>query len=274
MDLIEIDKKKCNQDGICISVCPSNLLVMDDDSFPTPIESANQMCIRCGHCVAICPTGALKHRNLDHHRFETIEEPFRLSSEECDLFFKTRRSIRAYKDKPVSKDKLARLIDIARYAPTARNSQGVKWLVVRDRDEIKKYAGMVIDFFKAVMNGDIPAIAANPHLSILIDDWKRGDDHILRNTPSLVITHGHGENRLAQNDCIIAMANLELAATGLGLGCCWAGFFMTAAGSFPPLMEALSLPDGHKCFGAIMVGYPKFRYRRIPIKREPKITWR
>ena len=274
MDFIEIDKEKCNQDGLCIASCPSRLLEYGGDGCPVTVEDAETMCIRCGHCVAVCPTGALKHGKLDFHRFEIFDEEFRMTGEQCENFFKSRRSIRAYKEKSVSEDKISRLIDIARYAPTARNGQDVYWLVVTDKAELKKYSSLVIDFNEVVLSGGVPGIDPNPHMRKLIEDHKAGFDMILRDAPVLIITYGDKENRHAQNDCVITAANLELVATGLGLGCCWAGFFMTAAANYQPLMDALALPGGHQAFGAVMVGYPRFKYQRIPIRRQPKITWR
>ena len=38
--------------------------------------------------------------------------------------------------------------------------------------------------------------------------------------------------------------------------------------------EALSLPEGHQCFGAMMVGCPGFGYHRLPLRKTPDITWR
>lgn len=274
MDFIEIDRDKCNQDGICISACPSRLLEYDKDGFPVTVEGVESMCIWCGHCVAVCPTTALKHSRLGFHRFETFDEEFKMTGEQCENFFKSRRSIRSYMEKPVSEEKLSRLIDIARYAPTARNGQDVQWLVVTDKAVLKKYSSLVSDFNEVVLSGGVPEIEPNPNMGKLIDDFKAGYDMILRDAPALIISYGDKENRHAQNDCIIAAANLELVASGMGLGACWAGFFMTATTYYPPLMEALLLPEGHQCFGAIMVGYPRFRYHRIPIRRQPKITWR
>jgi hypothetical protein len=36
----------------------------------------------------------------------------------------------------------------------------------------------------------------------------------------------------------------------------------------------MDLPQGHKCFGAVMLGYPKYKYIRIPMRSVPIVTWR
>jgi hypothetical protein len=40
------------------------------------------------------------------------------------------------------------------------------------------------------------------------------------------------------------------------------------------MAETLELPAQHASFGAMMVGYPKFKYQRLPLRNEPKISWR
>jgi nitroreductase len=90
----------------------------------------------------------------------------------------------------------------------------------------------------------------------------------------LIITHAEKENRMAPTTCTIALTYLELAATSMGLGGCWAGYFNAAATLFPPMMKALGLPEGHQCYGAMMVGYSKFNYHRLPTRNTPEILWR
>ena len=51
------------------------------------------------------------------------------------------------------------------------------------------------------------------------------------------------------------------------------GYFHAAA-DFTAIADALALPDSHQCFGAIMVGYPKFSYKHLPTRKELPITWR
>lgn len=66
----------------------------------------------------------------------------------------------------------------------------------------------------------------------------------------------------------------NLAAPSMGLGACWAGYFNAAASLWPPMQEALGLPEDHTAFGSMMIGYPKYAYYRLPLRNEPHITWR
>jgi nitroreductase len=90
----------------------------------------------------------------------------------------------------------------------------------------------------------------------------------------MIVVHAQMEERTAPAACTLALAYLELAAPSFGLGACWAGHFNAAANSWPPMQEALGLPHKDISFGAMMVGYPKFKYQRLPLRKEAAITWR
>ena len=66
----------------------------------------------------------------------------------------------------------------------------------------------------------------------------------------------------------------ELFAPALGLGSCWGGYFYSAVNAYPPLFEALDLPVDHRAFGAVMVGYAKLKYQRLPLRNEPRVNWK
>jgi nitroreductase len=162
---------------------------------------------------------------------------------------------------------------VARYAPSGRNSQCAEWLVLDKRDELRKLAGIVADWMRWMIHSR-PELALPWHLDKTLHRWDEGHDIILRDAPVLIIAHAKEENRLALSTCTIALTYLELAATSMGLGCCWAGYFNAAATTFPPMKEALSLSPGHQSFGGMMVGYPKFSYHRLPLRKPPSITFR
>jgi len=90
----------------------------------------------------------------------------------------------------------------------------------------------------------------------------------------VVIAHAPKDDLMAPAACTIALAYLELAAVGMELGTCWAGFLNAAANTFPAMTRIMDLPENHQCFGAMMVGYPRFAYHRMPTRKQPSITWR
>ena len=73
---------------------------------------------------------------------------------------------------------------------------------------------------------------------------------------------------------MIAIAYMQLAATGLGLGSTFAGSINIASQSYPPLLELLSPPEGHIPFGKFVIGYPTETYLRIPTRTPFDVTWR
>ncbi len=273
MDILEVDKETCIQDGICAAVCPSGLIDFKKGDYPKPVAEAEDVCIRCGHCVAVCPTGSLKHRVMSVEQCDPVQKELYVKPEQCEHFLKSRRSIRVYEDKPVSPEVLSGLIETARYAPTGHNSQSVEWLVLGNRDELNKLSGMTVDWMRWLMD-NMPELAREMRLDNAVRRWEEGIDVTLRNAPAVIVAHGEEENRLASANSVIALTYLELAAAARGLGCCWAGFFNAAANTFPPLKEVMPLSEGHMCFGSMMIGYPKYSYHRIPRRKAPRVTWR
>ena len=273
MNIFEVDQKTCNRDGICVESCPSGLIEMKAGEYPAPVPEAEDVCIRCGHCVAVCPTGSLKHRVVKLEKCLPVDRNLKITSEQCAQFLKGRRSIRAIKKKEIPHDDLERLIEIARFAPTGHNSQSVEWLVIVNRDEIHNLAALTTDWMRTVIR-DAPKMAAELFLDRTLGRWEQGIDVILRDAPAVIITHAAKDNRIAPMDCVIALTYLDLTAASMGLGCCWAGYFRSATANYKPLSDALQLPEGHQCFGAMMVGYPKFSYHRIPTRKPPKVMWR
>jgi hypothetical protein len=60
-----------------------------------------------------------------------------------------------------------------------------------------------------------------------------------KSAPIVIVAHAAKDDLMAPTASTIALSYLELTATSMGLGCCWAGYFNAAATNFPPMMEAL-----------------------------------
>ncbi|MDD2467192.1 MAG: nitroreductase family protein [Desulfobulbus sp.] len=272
MELFTIDQQSCIQDGLCAMVCPLGIVDWQKGQIPVASTDADTLCIRCGHCVTVCPTESFHHRDMAPALCPPVHPEWQLSQAQCEHFLRSRRSIRVYAKRAVGRDTLQRLIEMARYAPTGINSQGVRWLVVDNRPTLDHLTALVIDWMQW-LEKEMPEMARTLHVDRAIRRWQQGIDGILRGAPALIIAHGESANRMAPTSCTIALSYLELAATGLGLGTCWAGYFNAAATAYPPLRQALALRDDQQCFGAMMVGYPQLHYQRLPTRNLPEITW-
>ena len=263
MSHIVIDSAVCARDGICVAECPLGLLVPGQGGLPAVLADAAEKCTRCGHCMISCPTGALRLDGLDPSRMLQVPARGALGAEAALGFLISRRSIRNWKDRAVPRELFERALDAARYAPSGLNLQPVHWLVVEKRADVRRMAGMVADFLRQA--GVMPEFVAA---------YDAGREVMLRGAPHLVVAHADAGGWYdPSTDCILGLAHFELAAHALGLGTCWAGLFRLAALNWPPLAGMLDLPPGHKVYGALMAGYPKYRFFRLPPRKSLRLRY-
>ncbi len=240
--------------------------------YPEILPESEAMCIRCGHCVAVCPHGALDHAEVPLAACTVIDKALVLSTAQAEQFLRSRRSVRRFKDKPVEKVTLQHLIESARYAPTAGNSQLVEWLVINDRKLLHTISGQVIDWMRVLLQDPKSPVA--PYYPALVKAWEAGVDSVLRSAPCLVVAMAPGSMPIRMVDLTLALSYLELAAPQYGLGTCWAGLLQGAMLANPSLKEAVGIPQDYSFHYPMMIGYGKVRYYRLPERKEPKIHWR
>jgi nitroreductase/NAD-dependent dihydropyrimidine dehydrogenase PreA subunit len=276
MGFLIIDRDKCDRDGICVAECPERVIAMGDEGFPALTEFSDKLCIRCGHCVTVCPQAALALDFMEPAECPPIRAELTVSKEMMEHHIRSRRSIRTYKKKPVERETLKRLIETARYGPTAKNFQTVKWIIVENHEKVNRLGSMVIDWMRAMLEGEVTPIFTSFMMEQIVTDWDKGGDWICRGAPHMIVAYGSDDPNLplVDTNCAIALTTLELAAPAFGLGACWGGYFNAASNLWPPLNEALDLPEGHHPHGAMMIGYPVYGYKRIPLRNEPDIQWR
>jgi len=145
---------------------------------------------------------------------------------------KARRSIRSYTDKPVEQDKLDRVLEAARRAPSANNRQERRFIVVRDAQTRKQLA-------TAACNQSF--VGAAP---VVIAACATESDHIMAcGQPAHTV------------DVTIAVDHMTLQAVEEGLGTCWIGAFDETA-----VKRVLGIPDSVRVVSLLPLGYPE----RIP----------
>lgn len=240
---------------------------------PSIIPGGEEVCNRCGHCVAACPQGALSHSNIPVEDCPEIKPELLINEEQAAQFLRSRRSIRAYKDKPVEREKIKRLIEIARYAPTGGNSQLVEWLVLTDKNKLRDISRLTIEAFRRVITEMPQVLALNPYLPMIVKTWESGCDSILWNAPVMLMASAPKKASTGMVDLSAALSYVNLFAPTMGLGTCWAGLLQQAMIFSPPLKEFLGVPTGHPHHFPMILGYPKAIYYRLPRRKPPKITF-
>ena len=258
MNLISVDKETCRRDGICINACPIGSIKADADGYPV---AASEDCIQCGHCVAICPHGALDNALLPMERFLPASGQ-RVGFAELAGLMKQRRSVRQFKAQAVPRETLAELLDLARIAPTAKNTQQISYIVLETPERTKALAKDIAEWM-------LPMPGMERYAGLAA----RGDDFVMRGAPQVAIAVGDADNDWGLTDAAIALSYLELAAAAHGLGVCWGGIVQRALANNPALAAGIGVPEGRKVFGALMLGVPKVRYALIPPRNELKASW-
>ncbi len=274
MGLLIVDESKCNRDGICVDVCPSRIIIMrGKEGFPQILPKLEAGCIRCGHCVAVCPTGALSHQEMPVDACPPVDPALAVDDKQAAQFLRSRRSIRVFKEQPVEKAMIQKLIEIARYAPTAGNSQRVVWHVVTDPAAMARTADLAAAYLQHIIDtrprGSYPV-----YYPSMVAGQKAGRDPILRRAPVLIVASAPEMPSNGFVDVSLALSYLELMAPSLGLGTCWAGIVYSALANDPQVKQILGVPEDHVFFYSMLVGYPKYKYRRLPQRRPPEIGWR
>ncbi len=270
MDIFEVNEDTCTQCGACIEVCHLGVIDSLEGGYPKPFAETEQMCSRCGACLVVCPTDSFIHRDITLEQCPSIDASLSLSYEQCAQLIKSRRSIRVFKDTHVPREDIERCIDAARYAPTGMNLQNIQWLVIDNTETIERFRAAGIEFMK-------PTIAS-PMFAALKDIWEKrieaNIDDFMHNAPAIVAIYSHKDALGGGINTTLALAYFDLAANSFGLGCCWNGFFTAAANNYPPIKEAIALPEDHVIHSSMVVGYPKNKHYRIPQRNPANITWK
>ena len=258
---------------MCSRVCPVGIISMDDRGFPVESEDAMKRCIACGHCVAVCPHAALSLESMAADSCLSLPAAWNLSPEQADFFLKGRRSIRAFKSDAVPRASIEQIINTARYAPSGMNRQPVRWVIVYEQQKVREIAQETISWMKSMIK-DHPQFAHSMMFENMVAGWEKGKDFICRNAPHLALLYGLRDDLTAPGACTIAGAYFELAALPHGLGTCWAGYAQMALNKWPACADIVNISKKCDCFAAFLLGYPQYSYPRVPLRNEPRISWR
>lgn len=267
-EILSVLESVCTSCGICTQVCPRGVLSLNEQNMPVLKEEKGNNCINCGQCAAACPSGALEHA---HCPVDAMPDRFSVA-EEVEALLKTKRSVRVFQEKPVEEDLLNRLIETASCAPSGGNARAIDWIVIKDSELLNRIREMTAAFFEILLNQNHEITKAVP-IEAMVDQYHNGNDPILRNAPAMIIARAPKAKLRTHEDIPISLSYFEIAAHARGLGTCWLGMIQQAASFYPPLRELLGLGEDEVYYN-MLVGYPKYDYKRIPRRKGTKILFK
>jgi nitroreductase len=181
---------------------------------------------------------------------------------------RSRRSVRSYENKPVSKDMLHAIIDAANQAPSGMNAQPWRFVVVEDVGLRKKLLAAAVPNAKKYLEMNVKE--SNPkRYELILKRYDELEDPIYYGAPAMIFVIGAGAN--APEACPLACANMMLAAQSFGLGSCWVKFGSLVTDN-AEIVRALELTEDEKIYGPILLGYPK-DIPQPPPKKDPVVKW-
>ena len=215
----------------CASVCARKFLhrIMMAQSPRYPVRNS---CNECGHCLLICPANAITHKNIHPDRIREISKDPLPSFAEVDTLMKCRRSIRNFADEPVEKELIEKIIDSARFAPSAKNTQstffhhcqrppGIKTSRNNDSRMAGQVGGKIEKSFHQVyisppwINDTRGIERWIGQFELTARNMEKGIDTILYNAPALIVFHADRHIRFAEANANLALHNGTLAACTL-----------------------------------------------------------
>ena len=166
----------------------------------------------------------------------------------------TRRSTRNYRSDPVDEEKLARIIEAGRQAPSGGNNQYNHFLVICSREVLDRLTAMAEAAF-ARMETDENTYASLRHA---IDASKRGGYVFCYNAPLLIIVANRPDYGNNYADCACAIENMMVAANALDLGSCWINQlrWLNADPDLNAYLETLGMRENERVYGAVIIGTP------------------
>lgn len=259
---ITVDKEKCIHCGMCIKDCFVSALAFDEEKIPGYGEGGAERCAACQHCMAVCPKGALSFGGLNP---DEMQKSVYVNPDEMLGMIKSRRSVRSYKKKDVSAEKLDKIREMLSYPPTGGNLDNLHFTIISSREKMDEIRKTTYDAIPA-LTPDSPLYQLKGFVEASIT---AGRDIVYADAPAMIVC-AVSKTLFAPGcdtvDPIIALSYFELYAASLGLGALWDDFAVTVASAIPEVYEKLEIPDEYKLSFILPFGEPAVRYPRVPEK--------
>ena len=292
---IKIDAATCKKCMLCIEICPNKIFIKNDQNHIEPKPESVHICVQCGHCMAICSTKSISIQGLSYET-DMFDLPVYDTEQVKTSFFntiQTRRSIRNFKDIPVPKEILEKIVAAISYAPPGFPPIKHKLIVVQNTELIRKSLPIMVHFYDGfvrmmknpIMKFIIKKSAGSkqfktlenhllPMLNNRLPALKNGsEDTLFRNAPAIILFIADKNEEDLTRDIVIAATYGMLTAHAIGLGGCILDIVPPAINRDKALRKIYDLSPNDEVITSLIVGYPKYTFQRGIKRNIKRIKW-
>ena len=292
---ITIDQQLCHNCGICGDVCPRHIpeTIQTDGHKTTRISPERaELCMDCGHCAAVCPHGAIQLESQPLSSYGSMEK-LSIAEDQLLALLRQRRSVRRYKKKAVPRETIARLVQAAACAPTGTGRRTTSVIVLDQPDSLAKFSELAFQMYEGLDKGlrnplvrfFITREAGKQQVHSLREFVLPGmrwylrwyhegrSNEILRDCPALLLFHSPADETAGLQNCIIAALQAAFMAETLGLGACLNDLIPAACNHSAAIRALLGLPAEREVFASLTLGYPLYRYHRVPPRELAEVRY-
>lgn len=272
-----INLSRCTKCLKCVKDCPANAITIETGEIA-------DTCIHCGHCIAICP-----EMTVFPDKGEIVPlRPHAVTADDFKLFTAGIRSCRNYLSKEVPENLLMELVTNIKQYPSASNARPLQVAIVRTTEKIQLLNNLTEDSLIRLFS-----IVTSPFISTLIrlfapkmniqklkrykdtflEQKKVNNSLICHHAPTVMIFHGPvTRTGMLEADANIWATYTSLHAHSMGLATCFNGFIVKAFGKNGKHNHHFGIPDSNRIYAALLIGYPKVKYKQECSRESPGVT--
>ncbi len=272
--MITVDVEKCIGCGTCAGDCTvSSIRLVDGKAVP------GSFCIECGHCTAVCKQQAVTLLG-DYDPSEILEydnpRNFEISPDRFLNFVKFRRSIRQFREEPVSDSDINKILEVGRYTQTGANMQSLRYIVLT-KNTLQEITPIAL---KALVELDVTKVdkkamrVPSQFLDFrkIWEQWykvyqKKNKDLLFHGAPNALLVVSRRGNEL---DGVFNIGHMELMVNALGLGACLMGFGTYAFDISSELRGKVGIEEGEAVIVMMVFGHPDVTYLRTVHRKKAR----
>jgi len=286
-----VNTELCIKCKLCIEVCPVNIIHLNKQNLVSFIKEREKICLECGQCMAICSTDAIKIKKYNYiNNFKKINKQ-NIDYESFENFISARRSIRNFTNKTVEKEKINQILQTLKYAPYGAEPNKVEITVIHNRKVIESALPLIENFLGNIIKWvDSPIISRIIKLKKGIETFNTIKNHlypmsklenyklefgdrITRGAPVLIIFHANKNAEEHTHNSLIYATYAMLTIHALGLGGTMNGIVPASINKDKKIKSIFKIPKQHEAIISLMLGYPKYKFKKTIIREQKKINW-